>query len=300
LIKEGITQLAVSADGRLLAAGSENGRIELWDLDTRKPLGELIQAHAGAVNALAFSHDSQSPLLASGGQDGTLVLINPRDSLTQTLPAQTSPINALDFSPDGANLAVVAFDRRFEMLDLKTRTWVIVGGRATSRVVFNPADGGRTLFVPQLGRTTLWDWGSNQEAASQLEGNTQGLFEIAFSPDGKWMAASACAERDRGGACASAEIRVWDLPTRRAIVQLPVGRSDSPRFFFDKTGAALLAVTPSSSGNGVRLIHWNLDRAEWKQIACRIANRNLTRDEWRIYVDADDTTFRATCENLPP
>lgn len=37
--------------------------------------------------------------------------------------------------------------------------------------------------------------------------------------------------------------------------------------------------------------------ADWKRLACRIANRNLTRQEWRQYLG--DLPYQKTCPGLP-
>jgi WD40 repeat protein len=65
------TALAFSPDGRLLAAGDDQGNVHVWVLATgirRAPLA----GHTGAVRALAFSGDGRT--LASGSDDTTVLL----------------------------------------------------------------------------------------------------------------------------------------------------------------------------------------------------------------------------------
>ncbi|MCL4368249.1 MAG: hypothetical protein M1337_03660 [Actinobacteria bacterium] len=62
--------IVFSPDGRLLAAGSDNG-IELWDTARRQRLLTL-SGHTGSVGDLAFSPDGAT--LASGSGDGTVRL----------------------------------------------------------------------------------------------------------------------------------------------------------------------------------------------------------------------------------
>ena len=59
-----MTALALSNDGRLLAAADQDGTLQLWDIAQAKRMA-TIQAHAGPVWALAFSH-GDNMLLASG------------------------------------------------------------------------------------------------------------------------------------------------------------------------------------------------------------------------------------------
>ena len=47
------------------------------------------------------------------------------------------------------------------------------------------------------------------------------------------------------------------------------------------------------------IILWDVDLASWQARACRIANRNLTQEEWTQYI-GEDVSYRRTCPDLPP
>ncbi|MER5465923.1 WD40 repeat domain-containing protein [Streptomyces sp. NPDC002668] len=58
-----------------LASGGDDGTVRLWDLFTHAPLGEQLQGHTDAVEAIATwttSGDDVRPYVASSAQDGTL------------------------------------------------------------------------------------------------------------------------------------------------------------------------------------------------------------------------------------
>lgn len=65
---------AISKDGTLLATGTLNGEIYLWDASDRAaPIQTgTLMAHAGGVNTIAFSTDGTQ--MASGGDDGVIKL----------------------------------------------------------------------------------------------------------------------------------------------------------------------------------------------------------------------------------
>jgi serine/threonine-protein kinase len=65
-----ILATALSCNGQLLATGTGEGIIRVWNLNTGKPEQELT-GHVGAVYSLAFAADGT---LASGGHDGTVRL----------------------------------------------------------------------------------------------------------------------------------------------------------------------------------------------------------------------------------
>ena len=64
-----VDQLEVSRDGELLLSASQKGQIEIWRVRGMMHLGE-VQAHTGALAALAFASDGRSA--ASLGRDGKL------------------------------------------------------------------------------------------------------------------------------------------------------------------------------------------------------------------------------------
>jgi WD40 repeat protein len=92
----GVFALAFSPDGRLLAVGGRNGRLELWETATwhklRTGLGNLR-----SLTDIAFSPDTNVPLLATSSADGTVrlwstgpwerggVLAWPDETLTQSV-----------------------------------------------------------------------------------------------------------------------------------------------------------------------------------------------------------------------
>ena len=64
---KGVTQVAFSRDGRLLASSSTDNTIRIWDVAGRRELRTLI-GHTANIESLDFSPDSR--LLASAGDDG--------------------------------------------------------------------------------------------------------------------------------------------------------------------------------------------------------------------------------------
>jgi WD40 repeat protein len=78
-----VQSVAVSPDGRLLASGSYDNTIKLWDLNTGK-LRQTLEGHSNLIQSVAFSPDGR--LLASGSRDKTIKLWDPTTGeLWQTL-----------------------------------------------------------------------------------------------------------------------------------------------------------------------------------------------------------------------
>jgi WD40 repeat protein len=101
--------VAVSPDGKLIAAGSDDGELQVWSLGTRKLVHTTSLSRAG-VTAVAFSPDSS--LIATGSyHDGTLRLL---DAATGTLLSEIQVsmfgVGAVAFSPDGKYLVTPSND----------------------------------------------------------------------------------------------------------------------------------------------------------------------------------------------
>jgi WD40 repeat protein len=67
----GVTSLAFSPDGAVLAAGYADQTIALWDIDTHQAIGEPLTGAPENVLSLAFTLDGTK--LLSGSLDGTLL-----------------------------------------------------------------------------------------------------------------------------------------------------------------------------------------------------------------------------------
>ncbi|PHM10091.1 protein kinase domain-containing protein [Nostoc sp. 'Peltigera malacea cyanobiont' DB3992] len=108
-----ISSVAYSPDGRIIASGSEDETIKLWDVGTGREI-YTFQGHSSYVKSVAFSPDGKT--LASGSNDKTIKLWD------VTTGGKIRTIKTLSdsvaFSPDGKTL--VSGDCSIKLWDMTT------------------------------------------------------------------------------------------------------------------------------------------------------------------------------------
>ena len=122
-----VTGLAFSADLRLLASGSDDSTVRLWDVaDPARATerGAPLTDHGETVviRSLAFSPAGRT--LASGDRNGTIILWDAsgrRPRVVGQLTDHGGAILSLAFSPDGRTLVSGSHDRTIRLWDVASR-----------------------------------------------------------------------------------------------------------------------------------------------------------------------------------
>ncbi len=186
----GVWSVAVSPDGKTVAAGSLDGQVRLWDVASRQPAGQL-HGHRGPVRSVAFSPDAS--ILASGGFDGTVRLWHPATGqpLGEPLRGHDRSVESVAISPDGSTLASGSADRTVRLWSLPAATPLgepLAAAGAVSSVAISP-DGSK-LAAAGDGALRLWDVASRESSDAFVLQHRAPVTGVAFSPDGSKLAAT--------------------------------------------------------------------------------------------------------------
>ena len=152
---ERVTSLAFSPDGKILITGSYDRTIRLWNVRTRKQLGQPLKGHDSAVYTVAFSRDGQ--YIASGSKDNKIILWPLcSDESPRTLTGHSKEVFSVAFSADSKILASGSADGKIKMWKVSTGELVEElpeeHRRGVTSVTFSPdgqyiASGDRDLTV---------------------------------------------------------------------------------------------------------------------------------------------------------
>ncbi|MFI7227853.1 WD40 repeat domain-containing serine/threonine protein kinase [Nonomuraea angiospora] len=261
--------MAFSGDGRRLAF-VEDDTVHVIQVPPGAAAQEFRIATKGTngVDAVAFSPDGRtlalSPWGAGGGLPVELHDLERGTSRTATVPGA----GQLAFRPDGRLLLAGMTPRLIDPLRAAGRPLAPGAGQLEGAFAFSP-DGRRVAFSGP-GRITVWDGDVTTRLASFPAVPDSDVAQLAWSPDGRTLAAYEGGDR----------VRLWDVPHNHPLGVLFDGlqsfqAAGSGRLAFSADGGRIYSVTP----DGTLRTH-ELDGDRVAGAVCRRAGRSLTAQEW--------------------
>ena len=210
--------VSISPDGQILASGSSDKSVKIWELHTGRLLrqmGRWFSGHSGIVDTLAFNHNGE--ILASGSWDETIKLWSvSRGRQIRTLKGHNSCINCLSFSGDGQLIASGSFDSTIKLWQVITGQEVgnfIGHSDSVCSIIWSP-DGHFLASASADYTIKIWRASTGREICT-FKGHSLFVNSLAYNQDGTILVSGS----------SDNTIKLWQVSTGKEIRTIK-GHSD--------------------------------------------------------------------------
>ncbi len=242
-----VTSVTFSPDNRLIAFGTADGKVQLWDVAT----GEnrvVLEGHTGGVTSIAFGAGGYLIAVGTGSGDVRLWDATTGEG-SGFMQKHTGAVESVAFQQDDFLVASGALEGGVQLWDVAARAEQMTLVDADNPIpvtslVFSPD--GTKLAVGGGSTLQLWDAATNTMQTT-IETEVNDIASVAFSPDGTSLI--------YGGADSS--VWTWNLGSdNRALLQGHTGIVSALAYTSDGQ------VIASSDADTVRL--WDAATGENK------------------------------------
>ena len=273
-----VRRIVWAADGRRLATAGRDACPRLWSASGS--FQGLLEGHTGWVQHVAWSPDDQC--LATASLDGTVRFWDPehRKELRR-LEGHSSAVLYVAWSPDGRRIASASSDRTVRVWDARTGELrsLLAGHRSWIYHLEWSRDGRRLASAGRDGLARIWDPDSESEPIG-LHGHQGPVRQVRWRPPND---ARLLTVGDDGTA------RLWS-PEGDQIAVLEGHEGRLTHGEWHPRGSHVL-----TAGFDATVRVFFSDIRDLMAEADRRAVRNMSREEWRLYMGGP---YRATCAGI--
>jgi COMPASS component SWD3 len=219
----GISTITWSLDSKILASGSDDKSIRLWDTRTGLAHPTPLLGHHNYVYSIAFS--PKGNMLVSGSYDEAVYLWDVRAArVMRSLPAHSDPVGGVDFVRDGTLIVSCSHDGLIRVWDTATgqclRTLVHEDNASVSSVIFSP-NGKYVLAWTLDSCIRLWNYIDGKgKCVKTYQGHSNKAYSLsgafgtyAAEVGGKEYAFIASGSED-------GNVVIWDVSSKNVLQRL--------------------------------------------------------------------------------
>ena len=276
-----VNSVAYSSDGQLIASGSNDGTVRLWNTQTGEEAMTPLNSDHGFVLSVDFAPNGK--WVASGTNVGVVCIWNPEPGRTchRRLSGHSMAVKCVAFSFDSSRLASASEDKTARLWNPETGEQLATmsgHSRSVNGVVFSPT-GEKLATISDDGTIRLWHGTTGKAARDPLE--NAGYDGVDFSPNGE-MIAGTFADVVKFTRCTTGEkLASLSQETKKYSIR------------FAPDGRSLVAAC----GRAVRLwsVHPELANALWYDLGVHASEVNrvtFSPDGLYIASASDDSTIR--------
>lgn len=276
--------LAVSPDASWLACGGPSSAIRMIPLKGNN-IGYEMNGHKGGIKSLIFSYDGK--YLYSAALDGKVLKWDIAARTSINVATGSIEITSIDISSKGNYLAGISTDGNVVVWDPDHNSdnfRIETAGKNIKTVRFNPEN--NLLAVGDAdGTVELWDI-SLHKKLSEVKAHNGQINDIQFNAILKQM---ATAGNDK-------KLKIYNIKDPADLSEPPVTLADNEGFIlvmkFSPDGQMILS---GESGGENNLIRRPTHIDYLVNDICSLVSRNMTQEEWNIYV-GKDIPIEKTCQ----
>jgi WD40 repeat protein len=232
----GITALAASADGTLLATGYADGSVRVWNAATTIERFAL-RGHQGEVFALTITGGGRTLVSATAAE--VIRWDAGSGARRKTVTLQVGPIEHAVLTPDGRTLLAATPGDHVLLVDSTTgaeRARLERPARPVLALAVSP-DGKMVACAEEGGAVSVWSLPSGRAEVILAPEKDHLPRALAFSPDGRRIA--VCLGRDG--------VTVWDRATKERRAHLRPETLSACAVAFAGDGRGVAVGTPGGS-----------------------------------------------------
>jgi serine/threonine protein kinase len=246
-----INSVTISKNDEIIASGSRDGTIKLWNAETGDPI-KTISSKGALINSVAFSPDCNTIAGAIGkvgmygGVSGEVLLWDVKTGkLLHVFSGHESIVLSVAFSPDGKILASTSMDDTLRLWDTQTGELIRILKGHEKDVTSVAFSYNGELIATSSTDTTVRIWNAKTGALIKvlLKRYETPLTSVVFSPNNRILVTG----------CFDKTARVWDLTTG-GLPNLMIGHKGPVNSVAITSDGEILAT--GSSDNTIRL--WDL------------------------------------------
>jgi len=233
-----VASAALSADGKLVATGSWDHSVKVWQANTGQAQLKIVGAHQAQINSVVFAPGSNHQLLTAS-DDATAAVwdINSPEKPTLVFKGHSKRVLQAAYSADSKQVLTVSRDKTARVWDVRQgRTLQTLRGHEWGLLCgqFSP-DAKQVATGSEDNLAIIWD-AQTGKLLQRLSGHTAPVTSIAFSPNGTRVLTGS----------QDSTAKLWDAATGKEILSLAGHRREVTSVAFSPNG--LQALTAGRDG----------------------------------------------------